>query len=105
MPLQSHNSEGIKHYLLTDAYSGEVIDDERAGKTADILIHDMMIFSERDGRLSVTDAKTKLALQEIVDSHEYRYGEMFHFGKIASISPIFENIASNEDTVFESIAL
>lgn len=105
VPLQSHNSEGEKSFLLTDAYSGEIIDNARAEKIVSMLVEEMLEFEERDGRIVVHDSKTKLVFQEIVDTHEYRYSELFHHGKILSVSSIIEKNESQVDTQMESIAL
>lgn len=105
VPLQSHNTKGDKWFLLTDTHSGEVVDDARSEKIVKILQKANLHFSESGCRLIISDEIAKPVIQEIVDTHEYRYAEAFHAGHIVSISHVMEHAENAQESLFEAISL
>ncbi len=105
VPLQSHEYKLNKWYLLTDALSGQIIEDDRSEKVVELLQNENVSFDEKDSRIIVSDPNMVPVIQEIVDTHEYRYKEHFHSGQIISVSNVMEHTDTEKQAMYEAIAL
>ncbi len=105
VPLQSHDYSIQKWYLLTDATNGQILEDDRTAGVVSLLEHHNIDCVERDSRITVKEPSAIAVLQEITDSHEYRYHEHFHSGQILSVSNIMDQSETEKHNLYESIAL